>query len=260
MFRNYAKDEIKAIQLETGVKTVFSQNAKMRKSSQNGIHLYNWGIPAYKSQNGTLTCPNASKCIAGCYAKSGAYVWSNVAQAYENRLSLSRTKGFEQVITYHIDQLILKHITKPANALYKKSIATLPPENLILIRIHDSGDFYSESYFEAWCNIIRQYENLKSIQFYAYTKMVQFCKSYTNSPTNLKLIYSFGGREDSHIDTEHDRHSFVFQNETELAAMGYSDASHDDTIAALGSNNKIGLVYHGVKSYSNTTWNKVVSK
>lgn len=246
MFRDYSKDEIEAIQNETGVKTVFSQNAKMKKSSQNGIHLYNWGIPAYKSQNGTLTCPNASKCIIGCYAKSGAYVWSNVANAYEARLSLSRTKGFEHVIVYHIDKLLSKHKT-----------------GKILIRIHDSGDFYSPSYFETWCKIADVYKNETRIQFYAYTKMVQMCKGYAKQsliPRNLTLIYSFGGREDSHIDTEQDRHSFVFQNETELAAMDYSDASHDDTVAALGPNNKIGLVYHGTKSYSNTAWNKVSAK
>lgn len=243
MFRDYTKDEIEAIQNETGVKTVFAQNAKMRKSSQNGTHLYNWGIPAYKSQNGTLTCPNASKCIIGCYAKSGAYLFSNVAKAYENRLSLSRTMGFEHVIVYHIDRLVKKHKT-----------------GTIMIRIHDSGDFYSPSYFETWCKIAQVYQNEPRVQFYAYTKMVQMCKSYADwTPKNLTLIYSFGGREDSHIDTEHDRHSFVFQNETECAAMGYSDASQDDMIA-LGPNNKIGLVYHGTKSYSNTAWSKVQSK
>lgn len=243
MFRDYSKDELKAILNETGVKTVFSQNAKMKKSSQNGIHLYNWGIPAYKSQNGTLTCPNASKCIIGCYAKSGAYVWSTVAQAYENRLSLSRTKGFEHVIVSQIDKLMSKHKT-----------------GTIMLRIHDSGDFYSQSYFDTWLKIAQVYLNEPRVQFYAYTKMVQMGKASQDwTPKNFTLIYSFGGREDSHIDTEHDRHSFVFQNETECAAMGYSDASHDDMVA-LGPNNKIGLVYHGTKSYKNTSWSKVSAK
>lgn len=242
MFRDYSKDEIKAIQNETGVKTVFSQNTKMKKSSQNGIHLYNWGIPAYKSQNGTLTCPNASKCIVGCYARSGAYVWSNVAQAYENRLSLSRTKGFEHVIVYHIDKLLSKHKT-----------------GTVMIRIHDSGDFYSEAYLEAWCKIAEVYQNEPRVQFYAYTKMIILCKNYANKPKNLTLIYSFGGRQDDLINVETDRHSFVFQNETECAAMGYSDASQDDMVA-LGPNNKIGLVYHGTKSYTNTAWSKVSAK
>lgn len=240
MFRDYAKNEIEAIQNETGVKSVFTQNAKMRKSSQNGTHVYNWGIPAYKSTSGLITCPSASKCIAGCYAKAGAYVWSTVAKAYENRLSLSRTKGFEQVIVYHLDRLIKKHKT-----------------GKILIRIHDSGDFYSETYFETWLKIIQVYQNEPRIQFYAYTKMVQMCKSYANIPDSLTLIYSFGGKQDSQIDTAKDRHARVFQNETELASMDYSDASQDDMVAALGPNNKIGLVYHGTKNYSNTTWNKV---
>lgn len=242
MFRDYTKDEIEAIQNETGVKTVFSQNAKMKKSSQNGTHLYNWGIPAYKSQNGTITCPNASKCIIGCYAKSGAYVWSNVAKAYENRLSLSRTKGFQHVIVYHIDKLMSKHKT-----------------GTIMIRIHDSGDFYSQDYLAAWIEIANVYQNETRVQFYAYTKMVQLCKTYATNgliPNNLTLIYSFGGRQDEMIQIETDRHSRVFENETELACHGYSDASQNDMVA-IGPNNKVGLVYHGTKSYKNTAWNKV---
>lgn len=239
MFRDYSKDEIKALLNETGVKTVFSQNAKMKNSSQNGIHLYNWGIPAYKSQNGTLTCPNASKCIIGCYAKSGAYVWSTVAQAYENRLNLSRTKGFEQVIVYHIDKLLSKHKT-----------------GTIMIRIHDSGDFYSLEYLKAWSKIADLFKGTR-VKFYAYTKMVQMCKDNANDLSqNLTLIYSFGGRQDNLINVEVDRHSFVFQSEAECASMGYSDASHDDMIA-LGTNNKIGLVYHGTKRYDKTSWSKV---
>jgi Gene product 88 len=65
-----------------------------------------------------------------------------------------------------------------------------------------------------------------------------------------------GGKQDAMINTDTDRHSKVFENETELASMGYIDASHDDMLA-LTPNVKVGLVYHGTKSYKNTTWNKV---
>lgn len=234
----YTKDEVQDLQDEYGVKTVFSQNAKMKKSSQNGIHLYNWGIPAFRSKNGTATCPNARHCVAGCYAKSGAYLWSNVAQAYENRLSLSRGKGFEQVIMYHIDKLLSKH-----------------KDGLILIRVHDSGDFYSPAYQKAWYNIALQYSGQHRVKFYAYTKMVSQSESIPK-PDNFELIYSLGGSEDNIIDRTNMRHSRVFDNETELEQAGYVNASHDDNLA-LGLNPKIGLVYHGAKNYSNTTWSKV---
>ena len=237
-----SKELVNSVLAECQVNTVFSQNAKMRKSSQNDIHLYNWGIPAYKSNTGVITCPNASKCISGCYAKSGAYLFSNVAKAYESRLKLTQHVEFKTVIKYHIDKLLKKHKT-----------------GQVLIRIHDSGDFYSPEYLEAWCSIARQYHNETRLKFYAYTKMVQLCKDHANIPNNLILIYSFGGRQDELINVNVDRHSFVFETVEHLELMGYSNASQDDTIA-LGVNNKIGLVYHGTKLYSNTTWNRVGKK
>lgn len=241
MYRNYTKDEIVSILDECGVKTLLSQNAKMKRSSQNGIHLYNFGIPAFKSQNGTFTCPNALNCVSGCYARSGAYLWSNVSQAYESRLSLTRTKGFEQVMVYHIDKLLKKHKT-----------------GLILIRVHDSGDFYSSQYQTTWYEIAKVYQNEPRVQFYAYTKMVSQSEALAHiKPSNFRTVYSYGGREDSQIDTDKHYHSKVFQSETELAASGYVDGTLDDTVAALGTARRIGLVYHGVKSYDKTNWKKV---
>lgn len=241
MYRNYTKDEIISILNECGVKSVLTQNAKMKRSSQNGIHLYNFGIPAFKSQNGTFTCPNALNCVSGCYARAGAYRWSNVAQAYESRLSLTRTKGFEQVMVYHIDKLLKKH-----------------KSGLILIRVHDSGDFYSEEYQNAWYQIATAYQNEPRVQFYAYTKMVsQSEKLSQNKPSNFRTIYSFGGKEDSQIDTDKHYHSKVFQSDADLKSQGYVDSTLDDTIAALSTTLRIGLVYHGIKNFAKTNWNKV---
>jgi len=233
-------DKIKEVLETYNVKTVFSQNAKMKKSSQNGIHLYNWGIPAFRSKDGTFTCPNARHCVAGCYAKSGAYLWSTVAQAYENRLSLTYDRHFVDVMVYHIDKLLKRHKT-----------------GLILIRVHDSGDFYSHVYQSTWYDIARHYITNDRIKFYAYTKMVSQSESLKPfEPDNFRLIYSLGGSEDELINRINMRHSRVFNTETELEQAGYVNASHDDNLA-LGPNPKIGLVYHGTKNYTNTTWSKV---
>lgn len=236
--RELTKTEIQAVQAKHGVKTVFSQNAKMRKSSDDGIHVYNWGIPAYKSQDGTITCPNATVCVAGCYARMGAYVWGNVAAAYEGRLALSKDKHFEEVIVFHIDKLIAKHKTGD-----------------IVLRIHDSGDFYSKEYLEAWMRIAEVFKGEKRVKFYAYTKMVSLVKSVKQTK-NFDIIFSLGGREDKVINAKTDRHSRVFESEAELEAAGYINASNDDMLA-LTKNKKVGLVYHGNKSYEKTAWDKV---
>jgi hypothetical protein len=217
---------------------ILSQNGKMKKSSQNGIHIYNFGIPAFLSQSGIKTCPNAGQCATGCYARSGTYRFKNVANAYEERLKLTQSPNFVELMHNEIRNKMIR----------------LSPNETCLIRIHDSGDFYSAPYWDKWNLIMR---GLPNVKFYAYTKMIQFFKqSHIEIPPNFTLIYSFGGLQDSQIDTEKDRHSMVFQNETDLLAAGYINASADD-LKALSPNPKVGLVYHGQKSYTNTGWGKV---
>jgi hypothetical protein len=222
---------------------ILTQNGKMKKSSQNGIDVYNFGIPAFKSETGLITCPNARHCVSGCYARSGTYRFKNVVNAYEQRLKLTQDPSFCETMVA---------------AINLKTIQSKAKGNQCLIRIHDSGDFYSNKYAMNWLNVIHQ---CPLTQFYAYTKMVQMfveLERLKMIPSNLRLIYSYGGSEDSHIDTSKHYHSKVFQSETELLAAQYVDASNDDLVAALGSSRRIGLVYHGLKSYSNTQWNKVI--
>jgi hypothetical protein len=208
-----------------------TQNSKIAKIS--GIKTYNWGIPAYRSKDGFKTCPNAAACAKGCYATMGGYIFSNVAKVFDNRLKLSQSPDF--VIT--IDSEIKRRKVRR-------------------LRIHDSGDFYSLAYFFNWRLIMLR--NLQT-KFYAYTKMIKMfndLKQRNLIPDNLTLIYSYGGTQDKLINPIVDRHSTVFDSESELKQYGYADASKDDSVA-LGSNPRIGLIYHGVKNIENTNWGKV---
>lgn len=222
--------------------SILSQNAKMKKSSQNGYSVYNFGTPALKSQDGTITCPNARQCAVGCYAQSGTYRFKNVVNAYEERLKLTRDVNF-------VDILIAE--------IRSKTIQAKAKGEQCVIRIHDSGDFYSKEYAEQWYQIIRQCPDTR---FYAYTKMVSLFESLNQQESqfdNFTIIYSFGGSEDNLIDCTKHRHAKVFESETALIDAGYVNASQDDMIAAFGPSLKIGLVYHGNKKYANTAWHKV---
>ena len=208
-----------------------SINSKMKKIT--GIKTYNWGIPAYRSASGMKTCPNAAACVAGCYAKAGAYVFSNVAKVFEKRLALSLTEEFGRVLDQEIKRRKIERV-----------------------RIHDSGDFYSTAYLDKWIGICRANP---TVAFYAYTKMVTLLKG-TALPPNLRIIYSQGGKEDKKINTAQDIHSRVFGTRAALRKAGYVDSTQDDAVAATSSNPKIGLVYHGTKRYENTNWSKVKNK
>ena len=64
-----------------------------------------------------------------------------------------------------------------------------------------------------------------------------------NKPENLKIIFSYGGKQDHLIDDENDRHAKIFNNQKELLDAGYIDASGDD-LKALTPNKKVGLIFH----------------
>jgi len=196
-----------------------SRNTKMKKST--GI-IYNWGITAIKA------CPNAGACKQGCYANSGAYKFSNVKSVFDKRYELTQSPEFVDVISAEITRRGIKKV-----------------------RIHDSGDFYNLQYAIKWLNIIEKHPD---VIFYAYTKMIKLFNMLI-IPSNMIIIYSYGGTEDNLINPDRDRHSKVFETLEQLLSSGYIDATNDDAIAINDVNKKIGLVYHGVKSYKNTTWN-----
>lgn len=213
-----------------------TQNSKMKKTEKKtGLKVLNWGIPAYQSSDGFITCPNAGACGAGCYANAGAYRFSNVAKVFDRRLELSMKPGI--FIKTMIDEIERR---KPD-----------------IIRIHDSGDFYGPEYTYRWFAICIA---CPTVKFYAYTKEIERFKTMKDIPHNLHLIYSYGGKQDKLINPETDRHCKVFPNLKALKAAGYVDGTEDDSVAAYGKVKKIGLVYHGTKSFSKTNWNKVKGK
>lgn len=212
---------------------LLKQNSKMLKSDSKNVIVYNFGIPAYKSMTGKITCPMAGVCKTGCYAQMYTYTFPKVKHAYEMRLSATMSANFVHHMNAEIKYLASKHFDKQ-----------------LYVRIHDSGDFYSTHYLNKWLDIINDNTNVK---FYAYTKMVSMLKSIKH-PLNFEVIYSFGGMQDLRIDIENDRHVKVFENDSDIP-KNYIKANEND-LFAIGKNKRIALVYHGNKKWSNTEWQR----
>ena len=158
---------------------LLTQNSKLKKTSKElGVRVFNFGIPAYKSASGKLTCPMAKDCIKFCYAKKGAYIWSNVKPAFEKRYELSKTDQF-------IDAM---------NAEIKRK----KPD---YVRVHDSGDYYSKAYLQKWITVAIHNPDVK---FYSYTNMVDLVHK-TDLPDNYDIIFSNAGKQTHMIDYEQDR-------------------------------------------------------
>jgi hypothetical protein len=199
---------------------LLTQNSKLKKTSKElGLRVFNFGIPAYKSASGKLTCPMADECVQFCYAKKGAYIWSNVKPAFEKRYQLSKTLEF-------IDSM-------------NEEIARKRPD---YVRVHDSGDYYSRSYLAKWITIANQNP---SVRFYSYTNMVDMMHK-ANLPENYDIIFSDSGKQKHMINKEVDRHTKIFKNSNDLVRAGYADASSVDLMATKWFNktNKVGLIFH----------------
>lgn len=219
---------------------LLTQNAKMKRSGGAKYSLYNFGIPAFRSEAGESTCPNAGACAVGCYARQGAYVWPAVKAAYEARYQA--TKNAAQFYLLMVDEI--KRVSKTADRDGKQ----------LVIRVHDAGDFYSKDYFNAWIGIVQSFPK---VTFYAYTKQVEMLRDEV-LPKNFKLNFSYGGKQDALIRPDVDSNSKVFKTRAELLRARYKDTSNDDSHAfSSAKTRRIGLVYHGAKSFDKTAWGKV---
>lgn len=199
---------------------LLTQNAKLKATSKAiNKKVLNFGIPAYKTSSGKLTCPMAKECIKFCYAQKGAYNWGNVKPVYEWRYNTSKKDNFVQIMN---DEIAKK---KPH-----------------YIRVHDSGDYYSKAYLNKWLEIAQLNP---AVKFYSYTNMIQLIKDI-DIPDNFDFIFSDSGKQKQLINKNTDRHTAIFNSDKELLNAGYIDASKNDILATKwhNKNNKIGLIFH----------------
>ena len=200
---------------------LLTQNSKLKKTSkQLGLRAFNFGIPAYKSASGKLTCPFADECVKFCYARKGAYIWSNVQPAFEKRYQITKQDDFVEQMT---------------NEISKKK-----PD---YIRVHDSGDYYSKEYLKRWLQIAAIHTH---VRFYSYTNCIKMFKD-VELPHNFDVIFSDSGKQKHMIDQSTDRHTKIFHSHTELISSGYVDASKIDLYATKWfnkDNNNVGLIAH----------------
>ena len=191
--------------------------------------IFTWSLPALAAKLSTgknmLVCPSAGVCANLCYARSGTYNFSNVKAAH--------TKNLE---------LILDNPIGWKNRL-KEELKTKRYQGGKSVRIHDSGDFFSDAYFELWLDIITDNPD---VFFYAYTKEVAMVKRY-ELPKNFVIIFSMGGMQDHLVDKENDRHADVFPSLEALQEAGYTDQEESDLLAATLPTNKIGIVVNNIK-------------
>lgn len=197
------------------------------------------------------TCPGADICLSKahrttgkitdgiacqfrCYAASQESAYPSLRKKRWHNFSSLRGKTKEEMLS-----LILLSL----------------PQTPIL-RIHASGDFFSQDYFDVWVEVAKQNPQ---ILFYAYTKALPFwVKHLGNIPSNFKLIASVGGKYDHMIKQYFLRFAQVVYSEEDAQAMGLA-IDTDDSIAYSGTES-FALLLHGTqpaKSVASKAWQKI---
>jgi hypothetical protein len=129
-----------------------------------------------------------------CFAASREAQYPNLRNLrWRNRDLLNEFKGDLSGMT----DLLMRSIEYYENN--KKKIR--------IFRIHDSGDFYSQEYFDAWVATAKQRSD---ILFYAYTTSIPFwAERIDDLPKNFRLIASKGGLADDLIDKHSLRQAII---------------------------------------------------
>jgi hypothetical protein len=134
--------------------------------------------------------------------------------------------------TIHDEKSIMDVIVKTlaANEKYITKTGIKTPAGKGVLRVHVSGDFFSQAYFNAWMGAAKLFPD---ITFYAYTKSIPYwVKAKTDGiiPKNFKLNGSYGGSKDDLIRKNEFKFARVCFTKEEAENYPYVDADKTELI------------------------------
>ncbi len=199
-----------------------------RDLNRGGTKIYTWTLPAWvvslPDGRRINTCPEAGVCARLCYATAPTSSYRrlpNVLAAHQQNLVmvLDTPREWEQ---WMVEELRHRRF------------------HGAVVRVHDAGDFFSDSYAEAWLRIMRSAPHAR---FYAYTKAVDRFRRIVApaKPENFEYTLSLGGREDHLIDLTRERHADVFPTTTALEEAGYLDQAASDLLSVAPDVVRVGM-------------------
>ncbi len=244
-----------------------SELLKISKGNAKLRNKFIFSLPA------GYTCPNAGVCktFAGkagggimdlsvpgevpsfrCFAASQEAQYTNVRKARWHNYELLRAVSMDLPHEEAAEQMANLIEVSFAHYFNHRNY------NNYDVRIHESGDFFNESYFMAWMKVA---ERNPMRRFYAYTKSLDIWLRYSESlPSNLYLTASFGGHLDSmilrypHVFT---RYSRVVYTPAEAMALGLS-IDHDDS-HCFGES-PFALLVHGTQAKGSDASKAIVER
>lgn len=190
------------------------------------------------------SCPYAKDCLSKVYQIDGKKKLVDGKDCQFRCFSASQEVAFPTA--YNLRKGNFDAIRGMSGSEMVEALESAMPRNLGVCRIHVAGDFFNQSYFDAWCTIAHRNPDRL---FYAYTKSLKFWLD-TNVvlPYNLVLTASRGGRMDDCIDTFKLREAVVVYSPERADELGLQ-IDHDDSHAAVPQwrEQSFALLIHGIQ-------------
>ena len=167
-----------------------SEGKFIKKKTYYTDVVYEWNLPTGSSCPFALECKVTVDRISGKFdVEKGAY-----------RCYAASAERFPSV---------REHRWKNFDLVKNGGIPTIP-KDCNAIRIHMSGDFFNQKYFDMWVQLANDNPN---IEMWAYTKSLQYWVNRINDiPKNLVLTASYGGRQDELIEKHNLKNVIVYKS------------------------------------------------
>lgn len=187
---------------------------------------------AIELDNGKLKVQDGPHTQFRCFSASQEAFYRNVYNSRKANTDMVKSA----IVDGTLESLLVKSIPDKAKA----------------IRVHVGGDFFVQSYFDAWLETARKFPDKV---FYAYTKAIPFwIKRLGLIPDNFILTASYGGYRDDLIREYNLRSATVIDEPNERKARKIAKElglpiDGDDSLAALPKfrNQSFALLLHGIQ-------------
>ncbi len=202
------------------------------------------------------TCPGANECKSMAVEKDGKRVIKDGPKTVFRCFAASQEVLY--VNTYKARAYNLAALLEYKRSAIKMAelIDSSLPKKTQWVRVHVSGDFFSQTYFNAWLLVATKRPD---VLFYAYTKSLHFWVNKLGSiPKNLVLTASVGGKRDILIHAHSLRYAKVVYSEAEAKSLGLK-IDKDDT-KAMKHGPSFALLLHGTQpkgSEAGVAWRKL---
>ncbi len=167
-----------------------------------------------------------------CYAATAEVIYPKVYEARKYNYDLIRPLAEKKDVDGMVKMILA-------------TMAKMPMGKINRVRVHESGDYFTFSYFAAWMKVATVFPHIK---FYSYTKSLPFVVRGQKEgiiPSNFIFTASKGGMFDKLIEANGFKSVTVTttQAETDAAKANGGKFDHDDSLA-LGSSDFF-LQVHG---------------